>query len=491
MTLVTPEQRINDIYQAVILSNLGMMVKAPDKPWRRPLQTPEWNGVWAWEFAHMAVPMISAGYDRELEPALSYFVERQNYVGAHSANIGPTGGVKSTKGCYVGNIYFWMNETGSTLWALAEKYRYSHDSKWLKSNQRSILAAWDWIQGERTQTHIVDTNGNKVSYYGLLPAGRPDDVGGNYYNFTLTDNFTWLGMSEMAAAFRAAGLPQAARLTSEANEYRQCILEAIRKTEVTDRATGLRFVPNGVGGKLDDPAWVGNGAVQLFDTGLLRPNDAYFQDMVEYTKRKRGILMGLAEHYSGGSEWYPNQTERGYFKSYLARNEIEKALLVFYSNLAYGMSQDTCQTCERLHVDDPNFAPLQPNASGNGRIIDMLRRMIIDEQDADGGTLWLLRGCPRRWFAPGQSIIVRNAPTLFGEMAVRTKSDGRRIMVDLKCPNRQTPREIRLVLRHPDRTPIALATANGKAVAVDGETIVLRETHGRQRVVCTYIAAQP
>ncbi len=91
MKLVTPERRLNNIYKALILSNLGMMVKTPDKPWQKPLQTPEVDSIWAWEFAHMAVPMMSIGYGRELEPALSYFVERQNYVGAHSANIGPSG----------------------------------------------------------------------------------------------------------------------------------------------------------------------------------------------------------------------------------------------------------------------------------------------------------------------------------------------------------------------------------------------------------------
>ncbi len=86
--------------------------------------------------------------------------------------------------------------------------------------------------------------------------------------------------------------------------------------------------------------------------------------------------------------------------NHLARGEHEKALLVFYTNLVYSMSQDCYQTVERIKLDQPNFSPFQQNASGNGRIIEMCRRMVIDEQDAD--TLWLLRGCPRRWFAPGR-----------------------------------------------------------------------------------------
>lgn len=484
MSLVTPERRLNEIYKALILSNLGMLVKVPGRPWEKPLQTPEKDHVWAWEFASMAVPMMSVGYTQELEPALRYFVERQNYIGKYSANRGPV----SIKGTYSGNI-LWMNGTGSILWALAEEYRYSRDIKRLETNKHSILAAWDWIQRERALTRDFDKDGKRVDYYGLLPAGQPDDTGGHYYNYTMTDNYTWLGMSQMAKAFREAAFPESALMTREANEYRECILAAIRKTEVTNQATGLLFMPNGVGGRLDDPNWVGNGPIQLYNTGFLRPNDSYFADMTEYTKRRYGFLMGLTEHYSGGTQWYPNQTDCGYFKSFLARNEIQKALLVLFSDLDYGMSQDTFQTSERFRYDNiNNYSPLQPNASGNGRLIDMLRRMVIDEQDADSGILWLLRGCPRRWFAKGQSILVKNAPTLFGKMGLATKSDGRRLTVDIECPDRQTPKELRVVLRSPDRRPIAQATANGKPVEVEGDTIILRKPKGHQRVVCTYTA---
>jgi len=485
MKLVTPERRINNIYKAVILSNLGMLVKTPGKAWHMPLQTPV-LGVWSWEFAHMAEPMCSVGYGSELEMSLRYFTDRQNGIGPDSANASLSGDVKSTKGTFTGTVCLWMNETGSILWAMASKYMYLRDADWLKANKGSILAAWDWIQRERSATKVLDEAGGRVPHYGLLPAGVADDVTGKVYSVTLTDNFTWYGMSQMAEAFAEAGLPEAERLKREAEEYRQCILDAVHRIEVRDPETGLRVIPNAVGGKLGDHYWPANGPVQLFDTGILAPGDRYFEHMIGYTERKHGILMGLAEHIEGGAEWYPNQTERAYFKCYLARGEVEKALLVLYSDLVYGMSNDTLQTCERFHFDDPNFAPLQPNASGNGRIMGMLRRMVIDEQDAGSGVLWLLRGCPRRWFAKGKSIVVEKAPTLFGEITVRTESDGNVITVDIECPKREPPSEIRLVVRHPERLATTQATANGQIVPVDGETVILRRPRGHLSVVCNY-----
>ena len=360
---------------------------------------------------------------------------------------------------------------------------------WLKANLPSIQAAWSWIQSERARTRITDAGGAKVPYYGLLPAGKAGDQEGKWYMFTFNDNFTWLGMSEIAAALRHAGLPQADRLAREADEYRRSILDAMHREEYVDPETGLLFVPNTVGyrqGGPRDPYWHSDGPLQLFDTGLLAPGDERFDPMLRYTQRKYGILMGLTEHVEGGAEWYPNQSERSYYRVFLGRGEIEKSLLVFYSNLVYGRSSDTFQTSERFHVDDSNYSPLQPNASANGRMLDMMRRMLIDEQDAAEGRLWLLRGCPRRWFASGQSISVSRAPTLFGEMAVRTQAGEDAITIDVDPPRADPLKELRIVVRHPERKPIAQATVNGQAVKPDGETIVLPAPKGRLRIVCGY-----
>jgi hypothetical protein len=194
--------------------------------------------------------------------------------------------------------------------------------------------------------------------------------------------------------------------------------------------------------------------------------------------------MGMAEHYEGGVEWYPNQTERSYFKSYLKRGEYEKAMLVLYCNLTYGMSGDTYQTSERFHTDSENFCAYAPNASGNGRNIELMRRMVIDEQDA--GKLWLLRGCPRRWFTDGQSITIENATTLFGKMAIRTRVEGKTITIEVESPDRETPEEMILVVRVPQGTAIADATLDGVPTSFDGDQIVLPKRHGQFTVKVRY-----
>ena len=495
MKLTTPDQRVNDIYRHLILSCLGGLTRNPERLWDEPYQSPVWEGIWPWEFAHMAVPLSSIGYGKELEPSLRFFTERQTGLGKYAEKErGPEGDIKSTYGCYTGNFLLrWMCETGSVMWALASKYQYSHDIAWLKKNKESILAAWDWIQGERARTRRFEENGEKVLYYGLLPKGRVHDWD-EWHHFFFSDTYSWKGMAEIAAAFQDAGFPEADRLRSEADEYRTCILEAVSKAQFTDPVTGLQFIPNLTGYQAGERGglWWADGPSCMFFTGLLNASsDPRFDAMVGYLTQTWGTLAGLMNRMDEPKElgkknpfWYVNSCERGYFESFLARNETEKALLVFYSNLVYGMSQDCYQTVERIHVSDANYAPFQPNASGNGRMIDMFRRMVIDEQEP--GVLWLLRGCPRRWFAPGESISVENAPTLFGTMALHTHSTNDTISVVIDAPDRKTPREIKVVVRHPDGKHPLKITVNGVDTHEENGSIILPSPQGHIEIILSY-----
>jgi hypothetical protein len=100
--------------------------------------------------------------------------------------------------------------------------------------------------------------------------------------------------------------------------------------------------------------------------------------------------------------------------------------------------------------------------------------------------LWLLRGCPRRWFAPGKTIAVENAPTLFGKMGLRTRCDDRTISVDIDAPSWEPPRELRVVVRHPQRRAMTGATVNGKKCPVEGETVTIPTPRGNLRLVCSF-----
>ncbi len=503
MKFVTPEPALNDIYKHLLLSI--NMRKDPDTNWIRPNHLFLWpEAIWPWEFARVSIPLDSLGYHKEMASCLQYYVEHQTGVGKHGKDVASEGEVKFKRGCIIGEPIGWMCTTGSALSSMAMHYRYARDAEWLKANQPCILAAWDWIQKNRETTRTLAADGKKPAHYGLLPKGRVHDWPGYRYHYCFSDGYTYKGMADMAVAFREAGLPEADRLTREADEYRQCILDAMHRAEFTDPETGLLFVPNTVYYRDGERGgvWVADGPLALFDVGILHPvKDArYWSSMLTMIQRKWGTLGGLVEHFAGIEDqskvdvnspfYYCNQAEMYYFRFFLARGETEKALLVFYTNLVYGMSPDLHQTVERVNVNDSNFAPFQPNASGNGRVLDMMRRMVIDEQDEAQGIVWLLRGCPRRWFAPDQSLTVENAPTLFGKMVVHTVSTQDTITVDIDPPAGRTVEQLRVALRHPSRQQPQSVTVNGANVEVNGETVTLSKPSGHLCIVAKYNPAK-
>jgi len=499
MKFVTPEPSLNDIYKHLVLSI--NMHKVPDTNWIRPNHLFLWpEAIWPWEFARVSIPLDSLGYHKEMEACLQYYVEHQSGVGKHGKDVASEGEVKYTRGCIMGEPIGWMCTTGSALSSMAMHYRYSRNAEWLKANQPCIMAAWDWIQKNRETTRTLTADGKKPAHYGLLPKGRVHDWPGYRYHYCWSDGYTYKGMADMAVAFREAGLPEAERLAREAGEYRQCILDALHQAEFTDPETSLPFVPNTVYYRQGERGgvWVFDGPRALFDVDILHPvKDAkYWDSMLATIQHKWGALGGLLGHFAAVEEqskvdanspyYYCNQSEMNFFRNYLARGETEKALLVFYTNLVYGMSPDLHQTVERVNVDDRNFAPFQPNASGNGRVLDMMRRMVIDEQDEAQGIVWLLRGCPRRWFAPDQSLTVENAPTLFGKMAVHTVSTQDTITMDIDPPAGRPVEQLRIALRHPSRLQPQSVTVNGTNTAVNGETLALPKPSGHLHIVAKY-----
>ena len=503
MKFVTPEPSLNDIYKHLLLSI--NMRKDPDTNWIRPNHLFLWpEAIWPWEFARVSIPLDSLGYHKEMESCLQYFVEHQSGVGRHGKDVASEGEVKVIRGCIIGEPIGWMCTTGSALSSMAMHYRYSRNLEWLKANQPCILAAWDWIQKNRETTRTLAADGAKPAHYGLLPKGRVHDWPGFRYQYCWSDGYTYKGMADMAVAFREAGLPEADRLVREADEYRQCILGAMHRAEFTDPETGLLFVPNTVYYRQGERGgvWIFDGPRALFDVDILHPvKDAkYWDSMLATIQRKWGSLGGLLGHFAAIEDqakvdnnspfYYCNQSEMNYFRNYLARGETEKALLVFYTNLVYGMSPDLHQTVERVNVNDSNFAPFQPNASGNGRVLDMMRRMVIDEQDEAQGIVWLLRGCPRRWFAPDQSLTVENAPTLFGKMAVHTASTSDTITIDIDTPAGRPVEQLCVALRHPSRLQPQNVTVNGANVAVNGEIVALPKPSGHLRIVAKYNPAK-
>jgi hypothetical protein len=172
------------------------------------------------------------------------------------------------------------------------------------------------------------------------------------------------------------------------------------------------------------------------------------------------------------------------------RGEVEKALLSFYSNLAFGVDKETLGAIERFMLYDRRYAPFYMDSSGGMRICKMVRRTLLLEKESG---LQLLPAVPRRWLEHGKTIQIEDLPTYFGgiDLAVNSQVLQQRIAIDLRLQVARPDRLKKVSLRvpHPTKQRMKQVTLNGRPwtnFRADSETIQLNPAPRRCEIVVHY-----
>jgi len=512
-----PEQIVNDIYRAQILYNQTQMVQAADRPYYIPVQGS--NGVWPWEQMKQLTALDACGYHEDVQKSLGYFLKLQG-------RRPPNAKVKSFEGVFPSSGTFeesgweqdsastiygliaqrmrgkegifpnWVSNTGSALRAFAEHYFYTRDRRWLESVAPAMVKACDWIIQTRQTTKEKDAQGEKVLHYGLMPAGQPYDTeagqGPDYY-YCMTDGYTYQGFKRMAEALVDAQHPEGARLRQEAESYGRDILEAMRRVRRSD--PNLPPYPERLRGP-DGWGSLGSGELALIDAGLVAPEDPVFEQIENFMKSHFNYnVLGLSgrchaddPHVRGS--YYMVSTEDVYHYAWVTRGEVEKALLSFYSALAFGVDKDTLGAIERFSLYDRRYAPFFIDSSGGMRICLMIRRTLLLEKETE---LRLLPTAPRHWLEAGKTIQLEDMPTYFGEvnLSIESQVQRKRIVADLKLhldrPDRL--KKVSLRIPHPTKQRMKRVTIDRQPwtkFSSETETIQLNPLQSRFEIVVQY-----
>jgi len=534
-----PEDRVNDIYKASILQVQTQLLQGADKDYCVPVQG--YQGVWPWEAMKLTVNLDAIGHHEDTRKCLEYFLQVQG-------RFLPHGTFKSSAGVFGGTIAFeesgwesdpdstlygqlaklnagkegefpnWMNGTGAMLYAFGIHYKYTRDRKWLERVAGALVRACDWVIKEREATKQRDEKGEKVLHFGLLPVGRAYDTAeeamrqleaegelkvgevddrhaplDTYYP-CWTDSYSSQGLSSVADAFAEIGHPEGTRLLREAQAYRDDVLEVMRRTRTSD--PGLAPYPERL---YRPPAWAefATGALSYLDTDFMQADSTAFEHLEGYMKVKwnRGILgltggMDKNGDPHGADSFYVNFSEDIWHRGWLLRGEIEKALLGFYSMLAYGLDRQTLITVERFHLADQRYAPFFMDTSASARICSLIRQAVLLEH---GRAIHLLAGVPRRWLQAGKRIEIQSGLTTAAKLDVSVLSevDQNKVRLSLVCAHRvdEHPIEVRIRVPHPSKQPMKNVKVNGKQCTrfdPERETIVLELQPGHQDLVISY-----
>jgi hypothetical protein len=414
---------------------------------------------------------------------------------------------------------------GTVLWALGQHFLMSSDSVWLKHASPKMLLAAEWIIEQRNQTKLMDKDGIPVLHYGLLPAGRLED--NQDWGFWFANNaYAYLGLFNVAEAFKKAGLPQAARLEKEAQNYLNDLKTSVKRTSELSPVVRLKnntyvpFVPSRAYQRFRNfgPRQSGYysrygrntsltyrlsatrealyGPMILITTGILDPHDPLSEAILDDWEDNITLSSSLGQHIHGvvddeywfsrgGMVFQPNLQNP--IQSYLLRNEIPAAIRSIYNSMVSCLYRDVNAFTEeyrRWGVGSGPMYKIPDEAKFVNRVCDML---VMDA----GDELWLAPGTPKYWLEPGKIIKLYNAATIFGNISyeLRNGNSPNTIEGSINLPENISADHVILFVHSPFEKPIKSVLVNGKEWKNwdrNKESIVLPKQSKKIEVVVSY-----
>jgi hypothetical protein len=458
---VFPDEQLRNSYRACLAYNMLLVDRDPASRLLLPHpDATDYERIWGGDSGVILQSMDRLGYFAETEAYTRIFLGRQGMRR-------PEGDIQSEQGFLHGDARErWLSEDGFLIWALAEHYKLSGDIGWLIMVAPRIIAAADWIIREREHNKQL-VNGAKPPHYGLLPRGRATDLGDWDYWF-FNDAYSYLGLRSAAAVLPKAGFGvDAERIRLVAEEYRECILEAVDKS--VNHKSDPPFIPL-TPYKSEMPTrenlyrfWYSIvSPIYMVEAGVFGPNDKRASWILETLESK--VLV------SGLPRFAPDEIDPHYVYNQsltqLLRGETDKFIWNLYSLFAFGQSRNTFATIEVVNyrtggLGDHWDACRQPHMHSNSRVLAMLRiALVLEDEDK----LHLMMGAPRGWLADGKRVEVRKAPTSFGELnyTVDSRASDGEIKVQIKPPQRDRAHLILHVRPPTKHGQIRSVTVDGK-----------------------------
>ena len=383
-------------------------------------------------------------------------------------------------------VRYGLPDHGAMLLALAEHYRMTRDTEWLRAQAPRILRMCDWTIAQRREATKATGKTRPVTY-GLIGSSPYADFQATTFNY-YANAYCCVGMEHAARALGEIGMEaERARLTKAASAYRADILASMDAAAV--ERDGMKVLPMEPdthrvlkGTNYRGGGYYGLVASMLLESEFLPASDARARWIVGALERRRGLILGMCEFDEGVDHAYTY----GYWLNCLRRDDVRRVLLGFYGTLAYGMGRDTYCGVEVTQILTGKPTPTTPHLYSGTQQLRLLRMMLLREEGED---LLIGYGLPRHWLEAGKRVEVRRAPTAWGPVgfSIESLEEGGRIRVDVQPPPRRPAGLIRIRLRHPRNRPILRVTIDGKpSDAFTADTIRVSPSSAPVRIEATY-----
>lgn len=399
---------------------------------------------------------------------------------------------------------------GSIGWALVQHYRMTGDTEWLKAAAPRLKANAEWMLRQRRVVSGLMPGGVRLWCKGLQPALQvTPDSGGLWMQFYECEAYYWASVSRLAAALAEIDSDGGAKLQAEADAYGRDLKAAVERSIALSPVVQVRdgtfhsVVPfacyvrglgtgawgwrrEGSGDHVGPLYWetVQSAAALISPAALLSAKDVRVQGYLDVLEDR----LLLENPRAGQRDWFEAgwQYQAGLERTanlHLAGDDTP----VFLRSLLNGYAVDILPNEGYVFNEHATHGP-PDKIFEEAAFLERFRGLLVWEENQ---SLWLARATPRAWMEQGKTISVKNAPTCFGTVDFEINSDVEhgRIAATVTMPNRRTPGEVWLRLRHPQALPIRTVKVNGRThrdVDRGREAVRLRGLTGTVSVEARY-----
>jgi len=196
----------------------------------------------------------------------------------------------------------------------------------------------------------------------------------------------------------------------------------------------------------------------------------------DYLTSHHDFVLGMPTAYGYNTGILAGFLSYGYAYALIQHDDIRRALLLLYSDMAHQYTRGTWTAPETRDTFNDNSAA--PYCTPAQLVVALLTRWTLVFEDPQSNSLWLAKSTPRSWLEDGKSIRVANARTQWGPITYSLTSHLKERTIDasVTLPSSPFPVPIHLRLRAPEHTRITSVTLNGHSCSTfdpQSETVTI------------------
>lgn len=292
----------------------------------------------------------------------------------------------------------WAMATATVLYSFSTHALAKGKDFFLKYRDKA-MRSFEWIKSTRAEKFyngaVEQEEGNKLNENylcmdGLFPPMSCCDHPLVFQAWLTTDGNNLIGLRAFLDACRKFEDGNTAAVENEYEAYRnvlQSVLNRLCAEAADSDEMKIPYTPLGDTPEVTKRYSFAPSIGFLLDA--LRPDASVYNKIINYyTRRGRmrgglynrmpdidpsiaGVLKSTTPAKDRKFVWYVCAQEYGWFRCLLEQGELERCKEIVKDNVLYAMS-DEYYMIERYHQRDQWYSPWSPNASCNGRIINML-----------------------------------------------------------------------------------------------------------------------